>query len=159
MEYIKKNKLTTLVIVIFVVVVLIGAYLYNLLFTSGRRQAYGNRLDGIETVEITDKQYEEIKDKLTSNDNVTSVTTDLKGKIVNIIITVKDEVTKDDAKSIAATSLEKFDAEQLKFYDIQIFVKKDNDALNDFPIIGYKQNGKDGLTWTKDRQVTENETE
>lgn len=159
MEYIKKNKLTTLVIVIFVVVVLIGAYLYNLLFTSGRRQAYGNRLDGIEAVEITDKQYEEIKDKLTSNDNVTSVTTDLKGKIANIIITVKDEVTKDDAKSIAATSLEKFDAEQLKFYDIQIFVKKDNEALNDFPIIGYKQNGKDGLTWTKDRQVTENETE
>lgn len=159
MEYIKKNKLTTLIIVIFVVVVLIGAYLYNLLFTSGRREAYGNRLDGIEEVEITKKQYTEIKDKLTSNDNVTSVTTDLKGKIVNIIITVKDEVSKDDAKSIATTSLEAFDAEQLKFYDIQIFVKKDNEALNDFPIIGYKQNGKEGLTWTKDRQVTENETE
>ncbi len=157
MNYIKKNKLTTLIIVIFVVVVFIGAYLYNLLFTSGRREAYGNRLDGIEQVEITDTQYKEIKNKIQENENVTKVTTDLKGKVVNIIITVKDEVTKDSAKAIGATALESFDADQLKFYDIQIFVKKDNEALNDFPIIGYKQNGRDGLTWTKDRQVTENE--
>ena len=34
---------------------------------------------------------------------------------------------------------------------------KDNEELNDFPIVGYKQNGKEGLTWSKDRQVTTNE--
>lgn len=159
MKYIKKNKLTVFIIAIFVLVVLVGSYLYNLLFSSGRREAYGNRLDGIEEVEITNDQYESIKSKLKENENVTEVTTNLKGKIVNIIITVKDEVSKDNAKKIASTSLEKFDEEQLKFYDIQIFVKKDNAELNDFPIIGYKQNGRKGLTWSKDRQVTKDETE
>lgn len=159
MKYIKKNKLTVFIIVIFVLIVIVGAYLYNLLFSSGSREAYGNRLDGIENVEIKDKQYDSIEKKLKENEGVTKVTASLQGKIVNIIITVKDEVTKDTAKNIATLSLEEFDEEQLKFYDIQIFVKKDNETLNDFPIIGYKQNGKTGLTWSKDRQVTENETE
>lgn len=159
MKYIKKNKLTVFIIVIFVLVVFIGAYLYNLLFSGGGNEAYGNRLDGIEEVEITKDQYNSIKEKIKESESVTKVTTDLKGKIVNIIITVKDDVSKDNAKKIAASSLSEFDEEQLKFYDIQIFVKKDNEKLNDFPIIGYKQNGKDGLTWSKDRQVTEDETE
>ena len=159
MTYIKKNKLTFFIIAIFVLVVIVGAYLYNLLFSSGRREAYGNRLDGIEDVEITKKQYNSVEKKLKENEGVTKVTTNLQGKIVNIIITVKDEVTKENAKNIAILSLKEFDEEQLNFYDIQIFVKKDNEALNDFPIIGYKQNGKEGLTWSKDRQVTENETE
>ena len=156
MKYIKKNKLTVFIIAIFVIVVIVGGYLYNILFASGRSGIYGNRLDGIDEVEISDKQYKSIKSKLEENENVTKVTTDLKGKIVNIIITVKDEVTKDVAKTIAADSLTEFDEDQLKFYDIQIFVKKDNEELNDFPIIGYKQNGKEGLTWSKDRQVTTN---
>lgn len=159
MEYIKKNKLTVFIIAIFVVFVIMGGYLYNALFANGRSGIYGDRLEGIDSVKISDKQYKNIKSKLKENENVTKVSTDLKGKIVNIIITVKDEVSKDDAKNIAATSLTEFDEEQLKFYDIQIFVKKDNKDLNDFPIIGYKQNGKDGLTWSKDRQVTSNETE
>ena len=159
MKYIKKNKLTVFIIIIFATMVIVGGYLYNMLFASDRGGIYGNRLDGIKEVEITTKQYKEIKKKLKANENVLEVSTDLKGKIVNIIITVKDEVDKDGAKTIAASSLEVFNAEQLKYYDVQIFVKKDNAELNDFPIIGYKQNGKEGLTWSKDRQVTSNETE
>lgn len=157
MNYIKKNKLTAVVIIIFILIVILGAYVYNSFFSSGRREAYGNRLDGIDAVEIRTEQYDEIKNKLKENESVTHVTTDLKGKIINIIMTVKDDITKDSAKKIAKSSLDVFDSEQLSFYDVQIFVKKDNNQLNDFPIIGYKQNGKDDLTWSKDRQVTSSE--
>jgi len=157
MEYIKKNKLTSFVILIFIIVVILASYVYNTFFGSGRSEAYGDRLDGIEAVEITKEQYDNVKEKLMENEKVTKVTTDLQGKIVNIIMTVKDEVNKADAKKIVEGALKVFDKEQLAFYDIQIFVKKDNEELNDFPIIGYKQNGKDGLTWSKDRQVTTNE--
>lgn len=157
MNYIKKNKLTVFIIVIFVLVVLLGGYLYNLLFTSGKKGAYGNRLDGMKEVEITETQYNNIEKKLKENENVIEVTTELKGKIVNIIITVKDEVTKDAAKNIAAISLNELKEDQLKFYDIQVFVKKNNEELNDFPIIGYKQNTWTGFSWTKDRQVTKDE--
>lgn len=157
MRYIKKNKLTSFVILIFILVVILGAYIYNTFFGSGRSEAYGDRLDGIEAVEITKEQYDSVKETLKENQKVTKVTTDLQGKIVNIIITVKDDVNKTDAKKIAEGSLKVFEKEQLEFYDIQIFVKKDNKELNDFPIIGYKQNGREGLTWSKDRQVTKDE--
>jgi len=160
MEYIKNNKLTVLIMTIFVVVVVLGAYVYNVFFVGGRKEAYGNRLDGIENVEITKEQYTTLKTKLKENTNVVDVSTNLKGKIVNVIITVKDSVSKDDAKKIGDKVINSkvLDEEQLNFYDIQIFIKKDNAELNDFPIIGYKQNGKKGLTWTKDRQVTKDET-
>ena len=36
MKYIKKNKLTVFIIVIFVLVVIVGAYLYNIFFGSGK---------------------------------------------------------------------------------------------------------------------------
>ena len=157
MRYIKNNKLTAFVILIFILMVILSSYLYNTFFGSGRSEAYGDRLDGLEAVEITKEQYDNVKEKLKENEKVTKVTTDLKGKIVNIIITVKDDVNKADAKKIAEVALTVFEKEQLEFYDIQIFVKKDNAELNDFPIVGYKQNGKEGLTWSKDRQVTTNE--
>ncbi len=157
MKYIKKNKLTVFIIVIFVVLVFIGAYIYNLFFSSGRKEAYGNRLDGIEEVRISDDTYKQIVKSLKENKTVTDASTDCKGKIVNIIITVTDEETKENAKKISETVLKHFDKEQLEFYDIQVFVKKNNAELNDFPIIGYKQNGKSGFTWTKDRAVVKDE--
>ena len=158
MKYIKKNKLTVFIIVIFVLIVILGAYLYSLFFGSGK-ESYGNRLDGIEEVEITEDQYDDMKTSLKENEGVTEVSTRLQGKIVNVTITVSDDVTKDNAKKIANGILEFLDEEQLKFYDIQVFVKKENEELNDFPIIGYKQNNEEGFTWTKDRQVTTDETE
>lgn len=157
MRYIKKNKLTSFVILIFILVVILASYIYNTFFGSGRSEAYGDRLDGIEAVEITKEQYDSVKEKLKENERVTKVTTNLKGKIVNIIMTVKDDVNKTDAKKIAEGALKIFEKEQLEFYDIQIFVKKENVELNDFPIVGYKQNGREGLTWSKDRQVTKDE--
>ncbi len=157
MRYIKKNKLTVLAIVLFTILVIVGAYIYNIFFVSGRKEAYGNRLDGIENVVISDDTYNNIKTELKKNESVTDVSTDLKGKIVNIIITVGDDVNKDNAKKIGESVLTHFDKDQLAFYDIQVFVKKDNEELNDFPIIGYKQNGKNNFSWTKDRQVTKDE--
>ena len=158
MKYIKKNKLTVFIIVIFVLVVIVGAYLYNIFFGSGK-ESYRNRLDRIQEIEITDNKYDEIKTSLQENEGVTSVTTRLQGKIVNVTITVANDVTKDNAKKIANGILEYLDEDQLMFYDIQVFVKKENEELNDFPIIGYKQNNEEGFTWTKDRQVTTDETE
>ena len=155
MRYVKRNRLTIFILIIFTILVLIGAYIYNIFFVSGRKEAYGNRLDGIENVVIDDEVYNSIRTDLEANEKVTKVTTELRGKIVYVIITVADDVNKEDAKKIGET----VSTYQLAFYDIQVFVKKENAELNDFPIIGYKQNGAEKFTWTKDRQVTKDESE
>ena len=53
-------------------------------------------------------------------------------------------------KEITKKTLTLFAEKQLKYYDIQVFMKKDVEST-EFPIIGYKHQDKQGFTWTKDR--------
>lgn len=157
MKFIKKNKFTILIIVAFIVLVIIAAFVKNIFFINSGQPVYGNRLDGIEEVKIEDSTYEEIASTLKKDKIVTNVTSDLSGKIINVIITVINDTSIKDAKKIGDKVLEFFDEKQLSFYDIQIFIKKDDSKQNDFPIIGYKHHAKKGLSWSKDRKVTSSE--
>ena len=157
MKFIKKHKFTVLVIIAFVVLVMILAFIKSIFFGDSGKPAYGNRLDGIENVEIAKKRYNEIATKLKKNDKVDNATAYLTGKIVNVIITVSDKTSKKDAKSLGNSVLEEFSKEELAFYDIQVYVKKKDTKQDDFPIIGYKHHKNKGLTWSKDRKVTTSE--
>lgn len=148
---------TILVIVIFIIFVALAAVVKNMFFINTGQPVYGNRLDGISDVEIKDTQYKDLENKLKENKIVVGVSSNLDGKIINIIITVKDDTSKKDAKKLADVVLDNFNKEQLSFYDVQLFIKKADVKQNDFPIIGYKSYSKNGFSWTKDRTVTTNE--
>lgn len=157
MKFIKKNKFTILVIGIFIVLVVLAAILKNMFFINTGQPVYGNRLDGIDDVEISSSQYNDLEKKLKDNKIVTAVESNLDGRIINIIVTVKDDASKKDAKKLSSAVVDSFSKEQLAFYDIQIFVKKADKKQDDFPIIGYKHNSKSDFYWTKDRKVTTSE--
>ena len=156
-RFIKKHKFTVLVIFAFVVLVVILAILKNIFFGGSGKPAYGNRLDGIENVKIEEKRYDELVTKLKKNDKIDDASCDLSGKIINIIITVKDDTNKKDAKSIGSSVLEEFSKDELNFYDIQVYIKKKDTKQNDFPIIGYKHHKNKSLSWSKDRKLTTSE--
>lgn len=63
---------------------------------------------------------------------------------------MQDDTSVDTAKALNTKVLDSLSNKEKKFYDIQIFVKKDSEAT-DFPIIGYKHHAKDTFSWTKDR--------
>lgn len=157
MKFIKKNKFTILVIVIFIVLVTLAAVVKNMFFINSGQPVYGNRLDGIEDVEITDSQYKDLEKKLKENKSVVAVESNLDGKIINVIVSVKDDTSKKDAKKLADVVVGNFDKKQLAFYDIQMFIKKEDEKQNDFPIIGYKYHSKESFSWTRDRKVTTSE--
>ena len=54
------------------------------------------------------------------------------------------------AKGLTTTITDNLEKTQTSYYDIQVFISKDNDDAS-FPIIGYKHKDKDGISWTKDR--------
>lgn len=157
MKFIKKNKFTILVILTFVVLVIAAAVVKNVFFINTGQPVYGNRLDGIEDVKIEDSQYDDLEKKLKENKIVTSVESNLDGKIINVIIIVKDDTSKKDAKKLGNIVVDNFDEKQLAFYDVQVFIKKADEKQDDFPIIGYKHHNKKGFSWTKDRKVTTSE--
>ena len=149
-NYIKDHKIVVVVTFFFLVFLILAYMAKQVFFSNGSNALYGSRLDGIEAVKISKSSQEQLINKIEEDSSVKKCEYKLHGKIINVIITVNDDVGLDTAKSLANKGLEEFDTDQKSFYDFQVFVKKDNDA-SDFPIIGYKQNKKEGFTWTKDR--------
>ena len=149
-NFIKNNKVTVVAFIICVIFVILVFAVKLTFFPNEGTAIYGDRLDGIEEVEITDKQQEDIIKSLEDKDEVKEVSCDVKGRTLNVLITVNDDVELDPAKALTSSITENLEEDQTSYYDIQVFISKDNDDTR-FPIIGYKHQNKDGFSWTKDR--------
>lgn len=149
-NFIKNNKVTVVAFIICVIFVILVFAVKLTFFPNEGTAIYGDRLDGIEEVEITDKQQEDIIKALEDKDEVKEVSCDIKGRTLNVLITVNDDVELDPAKALTSSITDNLEEDQTSYYDIQVFISKDNDDTR-FPIIGYKHQNKDGFSWTKDR--------
>ncbi len=149
MEFIKKHKVTIIILTILLIAVIIfGIWFYNILFPHG--DAYGNRLDGIENVEITQDKYNAISSKIKEITNVVEVVNDIKGKVITFTV---DIIEGGDINLVCDHTVntlnELLTEEEKAFYDLQIIVSQTNeDAI---PVIGYKQNASDAFVWTNNR--------
>lgn len=149
-NFIKNNKVTVVAFIICVIFVILVFAVKLTFFPNEGTAIYGDRLDGIEEVEITDKQQEDIIKSLEDKDEVKKVSCDIKGRTLNVLITVNDDVELDPAKALTSSITDNLEEDQTSYYDIQVFISKDNDDTR-FPIIGYKHQDKDEFSWTKDR--------
>lgn len=149
-NFIKNNKVTVVAFIICVIFVILVFAVKLTFFPNEGTAIYGDRLDGIEEVEITDKQQEDIIKALEDKDEVKKVSCDIKGRTLNVLITVNDDVELDPAKALTSSITDNLEEDQTSYYDIQVFISKDNDDTR-FPIIGYKHQNKDEFSWTKDR--------
>lgn len=122
----------------------------RMFFPAEGTALYGNRLDGIEEVELSNNKLNKIASALEDNESVKEASVSVQGKIIEVIITAQDDTTVDAVKGLNTIILDALNKDEKGFYDIQIFVTKDTDA-SDFPIIGYKHYAKDDFSWTKDR--------
>lgn len=150
MSFIRKNKFVIIAIGVFLILVVLGFQIATMFFPEEGTALYGDRLDEIEEVELSNSKLTKIESNLKSDGAVKEADVSVAGKIVEVIITVQDDTSVDTAKALNTKVLDSLSNKEKKFYDIQIFVKKDSEAT-DFPIIGYKHHAKDTFSWTKDR--------
>lgn len=154
MKFIKKltqNKVKLLltIIIVLIIILIISTIVF---FTDNSTKAnYGNRLDGIEEVEIQEDQAEEMVSTLEKEDKVSSASYRIQGKIVNVTIEVKQDTSLKDAKALTSKVTESYDEEQVKFYDFQVFINNKDEKNSSYPIIGYKKATADSFSFTKDR--------
>ena len=148
MDFLKKNKFTIIAVIVFLILVLLIAQVTNFLSPGEEKAIYGNRLEN--KVKISESTKKAIKQNLESDGIVTKSSVRISGRIIDIMATVNSETDKNAAKNLTNKITEKLTKNELKYYDIQLFVKKDTTS-DDFPIIGYKHHNKDGFSWTKDR--------
>lgn len=140
----KKNKYTTLAIIIFVLLIILGYGLYNVLIPNNGKPVYGDRLDGIKKVEVTKDQLEKLDTEIVKESMVAKSNSYTSGRIVNIILTIKEGVSESNAKKITSTIVEYFTEDQLSYYDIQLFLTAEDESYN---IIGYKNKTEKDFTF------------
>ncbi|MBR4618867.1 MAG: hypothetical protein IKO49_06145 [Bacilli bacterium] len=148
-KYLRKHLKLIIVLSIFIAIVISGFIAYNLVFVNNSSK-YGNRLDGIQNVKLTNNKKNLIKSNIKTLEITKSINITLSGKIINIIAVVNDDTETSKAKEIGGKVLEQLTDEQKKFYDVQIFIKKNNKDEK-FPIIGYKHHNNENIKWTADR--------
>ena len=134
----KQNKFTTIVFCIFLGLFLIGWLLFGLVMPKNGEPVYGNRLEGIEEVKVTEEQTADLVKELKSKDYVANASTHISGRIINVIVETKEGTKTSTAKTLGKVVLKAFDKDQLKFYDIQLFLNNENDNAKGYPLIGYK---------------------
>ena len=145
LNYIKKNKLLSILILIFVVIfILFLVVLKVFIFPSYSVDKYGDRLDGIDSVLLNDSRFNEVKSSFEAPDGFEIDKFDLSGKIVNIYISVVSDFDVNSAKELSTKLVNSFNEDELGYYDFQVFVTSDSDS---YPIIGYKNKISEGLYW------------
>lgn len=146
LRFIKKN-IFLIIMSLFVLTGITIILVVMFKFFIGGNNEYGNRLDGIEKVKITKKDMSEIETSLEENEMVTQANVRIQGRIVYITIKYKEGINKDQAKQLATSTLEKFSAEELDFYDLGYFLTSEGE--NNFNITGSKKAKKENISFIR----------
>lgn len=148
MKYIKKNKWVLIPISVFVLVMIFAVVgIVNLVVPNDSKDLYGNRLENIEKNKISDDNVSLIEEQLLATGKVKSVSYDLKGKLINYILVVNDDVDKVTSQSLTAKILEGFEQNIKEYYDFQVFITTEQES-EIYPIIGYKHFNSSNFVWT-----------
>lgn len=146
-KWVNRNKGFAIIVGLSIILFLILLIIFLQMLLGGSSNKYGNRLDGIEDVKISNDTFEAVKKELTDTELVLEVSTRIQGKIVYTTIVLKDDTSKDKAKEIASATLDNYSEDELKFYDFSFFLRwKGEDA--DTVVTGNKHHNLDSITWT-----------
>lgn len=146
-KFIRKHKNLVLFILIILLSLFAVYYTKNIMNTTETKAIYGERKDAIKGKEISKDKLSKVESSISDAKEVNART---QGRIIEVIITAKDNVSVSDAKKMADQVSNVFTNDEKKLYDIQVLIKKDKEDAS-FPIIGYKHHSKNSFSWTKDR--------
>ena len=146
-EFFKRHKNLVIALIIFILVLFVALYTNRVVNSNENRAVYGSRLDAIKDTKISESRESQITESLSGISEKTTIRE--QGRIIEIRVALKSDVSRDKAKEEAKKAYEKLSEDERKLYDVQVFYTKKNDKQ--FPIIGYVHHNKGSFSWTKDR--------
>lgn len=146
-KFYKNNRIYCILMGISLFCLALIAMLFVVYFVNQtKNDTYGNRLNGIESMEISDSEKDEIVNVIKESDKVDKATVNIKGKIIYVNVYLLDG-NRDLANSIAVKVLNTLNEEKKDFYDINFSFNKDDDEA--FPFMGYKKSDATIISWSK----------
>lgn len=153
-KFLNKYKLTIIMLVFISISVILFLSFKSFIYPEDSKSVYGDRLEGIEDVVITDLKIKELETFIDDSEMVIDNKMEIHGKIINIIINLNSKGTEEKAKDLFNDILEKFSEQELEYYDFQYFIN--NEELK-YLLIGYKNKISEIPVYTISREVEQNE--
>ena len=159
-KFFKEHRIFTMLMAIVVVcLVLIITVLINVFYMGNGSNKYGNRLEGIENVQISDSRQSDFENNIANNEKVKKVDIRVQGKIVYITMQIEPGIKIEEAKSIALKTLDEFSDEEKSFYDFNFTLKQNSTENSDgFLISGARNKNGTGLIWNNNRILEKEDT-
>lgn len=155
MKFIKKHKVGIIATIVVIIIIVLSYFALKSMFIIGNETGkYGNRLDGIENVEIKKEQTDKLIQEMEEIKDIKNVKYNLQGRLVYLIVEVTNDTAVEVAKGYANKMLSYFDDDQKGFYDIQVFIKSDSEESTVYPIIGAKHKTSASFVWTENKKET-----
>lgn len=150
-NFYKENRVfSILMFVALFCLTIIILFLIVYFFKGQGSNKYGNRLDGIKEVVITDSKIKENETALMLEKNIEKVDINIEGKIIYIIIYLKAEGVSADGINTSLKALDLYTEEEKKYYDFQFILEKTlKNEAEIFPIMGSKNANSANVVWTK----------
>lgn len=146
MEFIKKHKKGVIICSI-VLLVFVCLFLFLRIFmVDYKKDEYGNRLQGIDKVKISETVISKLETEMKVLDEVENASYRLQGRLIYINLTMKEGVAVDTAKEISNKTLDYFSEKEKAYYDIQVIINCAKDTEG-YPFMGYKHKSESGFVW------------
>ena len=143
--------------IVLICMIVMGIILALLFFKSGKDK-YGDRLDGIKKVKVTDKIKDQVISETDKDEKVTKTKIDVSGKTIYVTIYLENVSTVIEAQGKVVNALNTFPDEIKKKYDIQfILLQEKTDKVPEIKIMGCQNVLGNGLVWNNNREVLESE--
>ena len=143
--------------IVLICMIIMGIILALLFFKSGKDK-YGDRLDSIKKVKVTDKIKDQVISETDKDEKVTKTKIDVSGKTIYVTIYLENVSTVIEAQGKVVNALNTFPDEIKKKYDIQfILLQEKTDKVPEIKIMGCQNVLGNGLVWNNNREVLESE--
>lgn len=150
-DLILRHKLLSAICLLAFIIIIIMMYVFFNVFIGGNGK-YGNRLKGIEAVELSEKELTKVEKTIEEKEEVTSASVRVQGKIIYIHIELNRSTSLNRAKEIAVTSLDEFSKKEKEFYDFGYSltqVKEEGKDDKGYVVTGTKNAKLDSISWIK----------
>lgn len=146
-----------LMLIVVVCMITMGICLINYFYGGKESNSYGDRLEGIEDVEITSSRKSELESKLEADELINKDTSiNVTGKIIYIRIIFNEGITLVEAQGKALAILDEFSDEEKNFYDFHFTLKQESsESGKGFIISGAKNIHGTNVVWNNNIEVEE----
>ena len=144
-----KRHIVLFILCVIALIAIIVMLIFFLKMSINNSSKYGDRLDGIEKVELSKKDLSEIKDKILETKEVSSAKVRVQGKIVYIDISYKEGTDLAKAKEIASGAIVNFEDDEKVFYDFEFVINEDSEKDDAWASVGAKNSSDSEIIWTR----------